>query len=176
MFYRSLTAYEYLRQIVLWGVKHYFISVPPDDPHPNFQNCAMREPEQTLLSCHCCSVPRLCPTLCHPMNCSTPGFPVIKWKWSHSVAQSCPTLCNLVDCSLPGSSLHGILQARVLEWVAISFSKGSSRPRDWTRVSRIASRSFNLWATRETTPILQTKAKLDCLMCYGWKHKISTCG
>ena len=40
------------------------------------------------------------------------------------VAQSCPTLCDPMDCSLPGSSLHGILQARVLEWVAISFSRG----------------------------------------------------
>ena len=40
------------------------------------------------------------------------------------VAQSCPTLCNPVDCSLPGSSLHGILQAKILEWVAISFSNG----------------------------------------------------
>ena len=46
------------------------------------------------------------------------------------VAQSCPTLCDLMDCSLPGSSLHGILQARVLEWGAIAFSRGSSRPRD----------------------------------------------
>ena len=42
----------------------------------------------------------------------------------------CPTLCNLMDCSLPGSSVHGILQARILEWVAISFSRGSSQPRD----------------------------------------------
>ena len=46
------------------------------------------------------------------------------------VAQSCPTLCNPMDCSPPGSSVHGILQARRQEWVAISFSKGSSRPRD----------------------------------------------
>ena len=51
--------------------------------------------------------------------------------------------------SLPGSSLHGILQARVLEWVAISFSRGSSQSRDQTRVSRIPGRRFNLWATRE---------------------------
>ena len=43
-------------------------------------------------------------------------------------AQSCPTLCNLVDCSLPGSSIHEISQARILEWVIISFSKGSSQP------------------------------------------------
>ena len=69
-------------------------------------------------------------------------------KWSE-VAQSCPTLCESMDCSPPGSSVHGILQARILEWVAISFSKGSSWPRDWTQVSRIAGRRFNLWATRE---------------------------
>ena len=71
-------------------------------------------------------------------------------KWSE-VAQSCPTLCDPMDCSLPGSSLHGILQARELEWVAISFSRGYSWPRDWTRVSRIPGRHFNLWATREGT-------------------------
>ena len=52
-------------------------------------------------------------------------------------------------CSLPGSSVHGIFQARILEWVAISFSRGSSRPRDGTQVSRIAGRCFTLWATRE---------------------------
>ena len=46
------------------------------------------------------------------------------------VTQSCPTLCDTMDCSLPGSSIHGIFQARVLEWGAISFSRRSSRPRD----------------------------------------------
>ena len=65
------------------------------------------------------------------------------------VAQSCLTLCDPVDCSPPGSSVHGILQASVLEWVAISFSRGSSQPRDRTRVSCIADRCFILWATRE---------------------------
>ena len=65
------------------------------------------------------------------------------------VAQSCPTLRDPVDCSPPGSSVHGILQARILEWVAISFSRGSSRPRDRTQVSRIAGGRFNCWATRE---------------------------
>ena len=65
------------------------------------------------------------------------------------VAQSCPTLCDPVDCSPPGSSIHGILQARILEWVAISFSRGSSWPRDQTWVSHIAGRCFNLWATME---------------------------
>ena len=49
--------------------------------------------------------------------------------------QSCPTLCDPMDCSLPGSSVHGILQERMLEWVAMFFSRGSSRPRDWTHVS-----------------------------------------
>ena len=46
------------------------------------------------------------------------------------VSQSCPTLCDPMDCSPPGSSVHGILQARILEWVAIPFSRGSSQPRD----------------------------------------------
>ena len=46
------------------------------------------------------------------------------------VTQSCPTLCDPMDCSLPGSSVHGIFQAIVLEWIAISFSRGSSQPRD----------------------------------------------
>ena len=58
------------------------------------------------------------------------------------VAQSCPTLCDPMDWGLPGSSTHGILQARILEWVAISFSTGSSQPRDRTQVSHIGSRSF----------------------------------
>ena len=70
---------------------------------------------------------------------------------AHQFAQWCPTLCDPVDCSLPGSSLHGILQARVLEWVAIPFSRESSWPRDWTQVSLISGRRFNLWATREAT-------------------------
>ena len=69
-------------------------------------------------------------------------------KWSE-VTQSCLTLCYPVDCSPPGSSVHGIFQARVLEWVAISFSRGSSQPRDRTQVSHIAGRCFNLWAIRE---------------------------
>ena len=56
------------------------------------------------------------------------------------VAQSCSALCNSMDCSPPGSSIHVILQARILEWVAISFSKGSFQPRDW---------NWSLWATRE---------------------------
>ena len=60
------------------------------------------------------------------------------------VAQSCPTVCNPMDCSLPRSSVHGIFQPRVLEWVAISFSKGSSQPRDQTLVSHIVGRRFTV--------------------------------
>ena len=59
-------------------------------------------------------------------------------------SQLCPTLCNPVDCSLQGFSIHRILQARIQEWVTISFSRGSSRPRDRTRVSCIGGRLFNL--------------------------------
>ena len=55
-----------------------------------------------------------------------------KWKKESEVTQLCPTLCNPMDCSLPGSSVHGIPQARVLEWGAISFSRGSSQPRSPT--------------------------------------------
>ena len=51
------------------------------------------------------------------------------------VAQSCSTLCNLTDSSPPGSSVHGVIQARILKWVTIPFSWGSSRPKDGTQVS-----------------------------------------
>ena len=68
------------------------------------------------------------------------------------LTQSCPTLCNPVDYSPPGSSIHGrVLEARVLECVAISFSRGSSWPRDQTKVSRIEGRHFTIWATREAS-------------------------
>ena len=65
------------------------------------------------------------------------------------VAKSCPTLCDPMDCSPPGSSVHEIFQARILEWVAISFSRGSSQPRDWTQISCNAGRFFTNWAIRE---------------------------
>ena len=65
------------------------------------------------------------------------------------VAQSCLTLCDPMDYNLPGSSVYGIFQGRVLEWVAISFYRGYSWPRDQTRVSHIVGRRFTVWATRE---------------------------
>ena len=63
------------------------------------------------------------------------------------VAQSYPTLCDPMDCNPPGSSVHEIFQARILEWVAISFSRGSSQPRDRTWVSCTAGKFFTDWAT-----------------------------
>ena len=61
------------------------------------------------------------------------------------VTQLCLTLCDPMDCSLQGYSVHWIFQASILEWVAISFSRGSSRPRDWTQVSHIVGRRFTVW-------------------------------
>ena len=58
------------------------------------------------------------------------------------IAQLCPTLCDPMDCNPPGSSIHGILQARILEWVAIPFSRESSQLRDQTQVPCIAGRFF----------------------------------
>ena len=84
---------------------------------------------------------------CQGLPFPSPGNlpnPTIEPESESEVAQSCPTLCHPVDCALPGSSVHGILQARILEWVAISFSRGSSRPRDRTQFSHIEGRRFNL--------------------------------
>ena len=68
---------------------------------------------------------------------------------THTVTQLCLTVYNSMDCSRPGYSIHRILQARILDWVTIPFSRGSSLPRDQTQVSCIVSRFFTIWATRE---------------------------
>ena len=67
-----------------------------------------------------------------------------------------------MDCSLPGSSAHGIFQARILEWVAISFSRGSSQPRDWTQVSRIVSRCFYRLSHQGSPSLLLHLCKWSC--------------
>ena len=96
----------------------------------------------------------ICVTI-HQLNQEIGHFSIYKdtviagVKSESEVSQSCQTLWDPMDCSLPGSSIHGLFQARVLEWVAISFSRGSSQLRDWTWVSRIACRPFTVWATRE---------------------------
>ena len=86
---------------------------------------------------------------CRAACCSNGPWPHFWGECECEVTQLCLTLYNLMDCSLPGSSVHGIFQAIVLEWIAISFSKGSSQPRDQTQVSRIVDRRFTIWATRE---------------------------
>ena len=98
-----------------------------------------------------CKAESLC---CPPETMATL---LMGYESESEVAQSFPTLCDPMDCSLPGSSVHGIFQARVLEWLAISFSRGSSRPKDWTGVSHIAGRRFTIWATRETWKIFKKK-------------------
>ena len=91
------------------------------------------------------------------------------------VAQLCPALCNPMNCSPLGSSVHGILQARILEWVAIPFSRGSSWPRDWTCVSCNSGRFFTIWATREapyTHTHTHTHTRTICIPIHT--HTLST--
>ena len=83
-------------------------------------------------------------------QCLRNSFPFIWVPWSSYedvkmlVTQLCPTLCDPMDCSLPDSSVHGILQGRILEWAAMPSSRGSSRPRDRTQVSHIVDRFFTI--------------------------------
>ena len=84
-------------------------------------------------------------------------LPALNWGWWISwcvriclVAQSYVTLCYPLDCSPIGSSVHGILQARILEWVAISSFRGSSQPKDWTRISCTAGRFFTSEPQRQS--------------------------
>ena len=81
------------------------------------------------------------------------------------VTQLCPTVCDPMKYSLPCSSIHGIFQARVQEWVAISFSRGFSRPRDRTQVSLIVGRRFTNWAIREVWKVFLS----DFLPFFMWK-------
>ena len=85
----------------------------------------------------------LCRILLIKSNSSLCPYPKVLVTWL------CPILCDLRDCSLPGSSVHGILHARILEWVAIPFSRGSSQIKDRTCVTCITSGFFTIWATRE---------------------------
>ena len=103
------------------------------------------------------------------------------WIWTQvSEWKLCPTLCDLMDCSLPSSSVYGILQARILEWVAIPFSRGSSQLKNRTQVSRIAGGFFTSWAAREVFPIpkpgvlstaLCSQGLALLLVCMHWCRK-----
>ena len=81
--------------------------------------------------------------------------------------QSRLTLCDPMDSSLPGCSVHGIPQARILEWVSTPSSRGSSQPRDWTQVSCFASRFFAIWATKEVLRRIRDDAKVG-----GWRPRM----
>ena len=90
---------------------------------------------------------------------------------SSVVGQSCLTFCNSVDYSLPGSSVHVILLARILEWVAIPFSSGSSWPRDWIQFFCIAGRFFTIWA-REALLYTVPKALRNKSLCWAERDRL----
>ena len=103
------------------------------------------------------------PSSCTPHTCtylSAPSLMRCTGDFSHHltctmlavvfVTQSCPALCDPTDCTLPGSSVYGIPQARILEWIAIPFSRGSFWPRDQTRIACTEGRFFTAWATGKT--------------------------
>ena len=109
-----------------------WVEVPPCIPGADYNTCVF------LLLQHCL-----------PKSPATDMWADLFFKWQKSLIQqhppsacmhahSCLTLCDRMDCRPPGSSVHGILQARILEWVAISSPRGSSWPRDWTPVSYIS--------------------------------------
>ena len=91
-----------------------------------------------------------------------------------SVAQSCLTLCDPMECGPAGSSVNGILQSRILEWVTIPFSRRSSRPRDQTQVSHISGRFFTIWANGETKHFCAYKQILSKLPVATWVFKVSS--
>ena len=120
----------------------------------------------------------------------------LRWSWCNNtrnrvlITQSCLILCDPMDCSLPGSSVRWISQARVLEWVAISFSRVSSQPRDWTQVCCTAGRLLTMlpeslrttgagcYGQIWTMVVLAWELPFVCLNCYnrtpqmGWlKHQ-----
>ena len=79
---------------------------------------------------------------------------------------SCVRHCDPMDCSPPGSPVHGILQARILEWVALPFSRGSSLPRTWKQISCIRGRFFAFWDTKEALCEYMCPGNLDiCCSC-----------
>ena len=105
------------------------------------------------------------------LQCSVHFCCTVKWIsyiYLHVKSlSSCPTVCNPMDCSPPGFSVRGILQARILEWIAICFSRRSSQPRDQTQVSCIAGRFFTYWATWVSELV---KVAQSCLTLWDTMH------
>ena len=135
-------------------------------PTPPGVNSAPQHP----LACGCITpvtcVFSLCLHIFALLRRSVSTFPLLRRMpsfWirvqTHAHTQSCPTLCDPMDCSPPGFSVHGILQARILEWVAISFSRGSSQPKDQTHISCI---SYNGRQIFTTSHLVQTSDPIYC--------------
>jgi len=132
-----------------------------------------------------------CLPSCKPHECLVPvnwsssttlpltEFSTLRHKVKVLASQSCPTLWDRMDCSLPSSSVHGNLQARILEWVAISFSRGSSLLRDRTPVSCIAGRFFTryrvLYSLSLSTVSSTDEVLNDCLCNKGHLAKLNVC-
>ena len=121
--------------LTTWLLTFLRVSVPRDKAKIMPQ-CFVKQPQKSSTSFPLYSIHYMWPTMSSP--CS-----------SVLVSQSCLILCNPMDCSPPGSSVRGNFQARILEWAATPFSRGSSRPRYCIQVSCIADRFFTIWATRE---------------------------
>ena len=119
--------YKYFKIFILWNVKK--------KKKNSLAFCLL--PPKTLYICIMYS-PNLPHQQKNPLNHSSVAV---------LVAQSCPTLWDPVTCSLPGSSVRGILQARILEWISIPFSRGYFWPKDWTQVSCTVGRFFTIWTT-----------------------------
>ena len=141
---------------------------PPAGWHPRlylWSTCGLSHVANVLSTPVFCPKCHLNPELCCYHGCHYPaGWPYTTaqevgwyhcccWPWYDCcclVTKSCLTLCDPMDYSLSGSSIHGVFQARIVEWVAISFSRGSSQPRNRTPISCFADRFFTTWATWET--------------------------
>ena len=117
-----------------------------------------------LYLCQSCLISSLLSMTCLP-SILEGGSSLLLYAVKVLVAQSCLTLCNPMDCSPPDFSVHGILQARILEWVAIPFSRESSRLRDRSQVSCIAGRFFTIWATREAHVLSCSSFAVQLLNC-----------
>ena len=130
---------------------------------PSCSACGLLQARNTGVGCHFLLQGSFWPRDQTPVSCIGRQL-LYHWatwetlKYSSSlVAKSCLTLGDPMDCSPPGSSVHGILQARLLEWVATSFSRGSFQPRNQTQVSCIAGRFFTDWVMREAHSYVQNK-------------------
>ena len=154
-------------QVVIWkcdsgGRIHYSVSdsvttFPTSPPIRNKENEIMFYRKTRGL----CSLSNLVQSSNMQNTWANTGF-----IWENCLAtQPCPTLCDPMDCSPPGSSVRGISQARTLEWVAISLSRGSPWPRDQTHISCTGSWILHHWATRESP---MRKLRLTEIKWFSW--------